>query len=111
PFTGDRAALAAALQSAQPSRTSADWNAALTLAAAGAAGSADFSAVIISDGGLADAARLPAIPGRLQYIPVGQSDRNLAISGLATAALPGGPTQLFAQITNYGSADAEVIFD
>jgi hypothetical protein len=111
PFTADRAALTAALQSAQPSRTSADWNAALTLAAAGAAGAADFSAVIISDGGLADAARLPAIPGRLQYVPVGRSDRNLAISGLATGALPGQPTQLFAQITNYGGADAEVVFD
>ena len=55
--------------------------------------------------------RLPAIPGKLRYIPVGRSDDNLAISALATRALPGQPPQLFAQITNYGSDDARVVFD
>ena len=73
--------------------------------------SADFSAVIISDGGLGDSVNLPAIPGTLRYLPIGQSDDNLAISALATRALPGQPPQLFAQISNYGSDAAHVVFD
>lgn len=110
PYTSDRAMLSDAINSAQPSTVSADWNAALTLAAAGSVGSANFSTVIIGDGGLGDSARLPAIPGALRYIPVGRSDDNLAISALATRALPGQPPQLFAQITNYGSSEARVVF-
>ena len=35
--------------------------------------------------------------------PVGISDDNVAISALATRALPGQPPQFFAQMTNYGS--------
>jgi len=116
PYTSDTTALRLAIQNAQPSHASADWNAALTLAAAGGAGSADFNAVIISDGGGAlnptdDSIQLPAIPGDLQYIPVGLSGGNVAITALATRALPGQPPQLFAQITNYGGEDARVIFD
>lgn len=110
PYTGDRAMLADAINAAQPSTVSADWNAALTLAAAGAVGASDFSTVIIGDGGLGSSVRLPAIPGALRYIPIGRSDDNLAISALATRALPGQPPQLFAQITNYGSDDAQVVF-
>ena len=89
PYTSDRTMLRDAINGAQPSDASADWNAALTLAAAGSAGSADFSAVIIGDGGLGDSVRLPAIPGTLRYIPIGRSDDNLAISALATRTLPG----------------------
>jgi len=111
PYTGDHAALRSAIMSAQPSHASADWNAAFTLAAAGALGAEDFSAVIISDGGVGDAARLPAIPGNLQYVPIGQSSNNIAISALATRALAGQAPQLFAQLTNYGDQDVEVIFD
>jgi Ca-activated chloride channel family protein len=110
-YTDDRAALRAAIRGAQPSHASANWNAALTLAAAGALGVQDFNAVLISDGGVGDAARLPAIPGTLQYIPIGQSGDNVAITALATRALPGETPQLFAQVTNYGDQDANVIFD
>ncbi len=111
PYTDDRAQLRDAINAAQPSDASADWNAALTLAAAGSAGDADFNAVIIGDGGLGSAVNLPAIPGDLRYVPIGRSNDNLAISALATRALPGQPPQLFAQITNYGDDDARVIFD
>lgn len=111
PYTGDHASLRAAIAGAQPSHASADWNSALTLAAAGALGTQDFNAVIITDGGIGDAARLPAIPGNLQYIPIGQSGDNVAISALATRALAGEAPQLFAQLTNYGDQDVEVIFD
>ncbi len=111
PYTSDQTLLRDAINGAQPSDASADWTGALTLAAAGSAGSVDFNAVIIGDGGLGDSARLPAIPGTLRYIPVGRSDHNLAISALATRALPGQPPELFAQISNYGGTDARVVFD
>jgi Aerotolerance regulator N-terminal/von Willebrand factor type A domain len=111
PYTSDQKMLRDAITGAQPSEASADWNAALTLAAAGSVGSADFSAVLIGDGGLGDSVRLPAIPGALRYIPIGRSDDNLAISALATRSLPGQAPQLFAQVTNYGSDAASVVFD
>lgn len=115
PYTDDRALLHTALDSAQPGRASADWNTALTLAAAGAQAASDFNVVLISDGGgelrAGDRARLPTIPGDLQYVKVGRSAENVGIAALATRALPGERPQLFAQITNYGTLDAEVIFD
>ncbi|MEO8392935.1 MAG: VWA domain-containing protein [Chloroflexota bacterium] len=110
-YTSDQKMLRDAINGAQPSEASADWNAALTLAAAGSVGSADFSAIIIGDGGLGDSVRLPAIPGALRYIPIGRSDDNLAISALATRSLAGQAPQLFAQVTNYGSDPASVVFD
>lgn len=111
PATGDRTALRAAITAARPSAAAADWVAALTLAAADAQNAAQASFVIISDGGLGAAEGLPGIPGEVRYLPVGQSDANLAISALAARALPGAPPQLFAQVTNYGTRAAEVIFD
>lgn len=111
PYTEDRAVLRSAINGALPSLASADWAAALTLAAAGAAGAEDFNIVLVSDGGLGDAASLPAIPGEVQLIPVGQSGDNVAITALATRALAGQAPELFAQVTNYGSRDAEVVFD
>jgi Ca-activated chloride channel homolog len=115
PYTSDQNMLRDAINAAQPSDASADWNAALTLAAAGSAGSVDFNVVIIGDGGIATAGgagssvSLPAIPGDLRYISIGRSNDNLALSALATRALPGQPPQLFAQITNYGDEDARAI--
>jgi hypothetical protein len=112
-YTGDRAALRAAVESVEASSESADWNAALTLAAAGALGesAADaMSVVIISDGGVGRAADLPPIPGAVRYIPIGQSGDNLALSALAARAQPGQPPQLFAQIVNHSDQDADAIF-
>jgi Ca-activated chloride channel homolog len=111
PATNDPIALRAAINNAQPSQSAADWVAALTLAAADAINTSDFNMVIIGDGGLGDASGLPGVPGTIRYIPIGQSSSNLAITALATRALPGQQPQLFAQITNYGTQDAEVIFD
>ncbi|MBI5667031.1 MAG: BatA domain-containing protein [Chloroflexi bacterium] len=110
PASDDRVALRAAINGLQPSQTEADWTAALTLATADAANAQSVSIVLISDGGLGEAAGLPAVPGEIRYVPVGQSDSNLAITALATRALPGGAPQLFAQVTNYGGQDADVIF-
>ncbi|MDX1992114.1 MAG: VWA domain-containing protein [bacterium] len=106
----DRARLRQAIQSAQPSTTRADWNAALNLAAAGAQDTEDFTIVIVGDGGLGATEGLPGIAGELRYVPVGTSGDNVTISALATRALPGEAPQLFAQITNYGAVDVEVVF-
>lgn len=110
PATNDRLSLRAAINSAQASNASANWNAALTLAIGSAIDSEDFNLVIISDGGLGDPALLPDVPGEVSYIPVGESSSNLAITALATRARAGQAPQLFTQITNYGAEDAEIVY-
>lgn len=110
PYTTDQETLREAIDNAQPSLSKGDWVAALTLAAAGGAGTEDFNVVVVGDGGLGEASGLPAIPGELRYVPIGLSNSNLAITALATDTLPGQRPQLFSQIHNYGDTDAEVIF-
>ncbi len=112
PYTTDREALRAAIDRAQAGTGRADWLAALTLASAGGAGAEDFAVVMLTDGGVGDADNLPSIsiPGTVRFVQVGQSDENVALTALATRTLPGQAPQLFAQITNYGAVDAEVIF-
>lgn len=110
PYTVERDRLRDAINNARPGYGQAAWDAALNLAVAGRTAGEDFSIVIISDGGLGETAGLPGIESDLRYIPVGQSGDNLAISALATRALPGQPPQLFSQITNYGTTAAEVVF-
>ncbi len=105
----DRVVLRQAIRDAVPSDSSADWEAALTLAAAGAVGVSDLKVVILSDGGLSP--DLPPVPGEVRYVPVGERGDNLAISALAVSALPGQPPQLFARLSNYGDEPAEVILD
>jgi hypothetical protein len=94
----DKALLRSALSSAQPTHSSADWQSAFALAAGAAHDSAEVTTVIVSDGGL-PAEGLPTLPGDARYVPIGDSDDNLAISALA---LRGG--QLFAEVTNYSDA-------
>ena len=110
PATNDRIILANAINNAQPSNASADWEGALTLAIGGAADATEFNVVIISDGGLGDPALLPDVPGDVKYEPVGQSNENIAITALATRSRAGQPPQLFTQITNYGDQDAEIVY-
>lgn len=112
PYTTDRETLRAAIDGAQAGTGHADWLAALTLAAAGGAGAEDFAVVLLTDGGVGDADNLPGItiPGAVRFVQVGQSRENVALTALAARALPGQAPQLFAQITNYGAVDAEVIF-
>jgi hypothetical protein len=105
----DRLVLRNAIESAEAGAVSADWQAALTLAAAGGVGVDALKVVLVSDGGLPP--DLPPIPGDVRYVPVGRSDSNLAISALAMASLPGQPPQLFMRITNYGDTAMDVIAD
>jgi Ca-activated chloride channel homolog len=109
-YTGDAALLRNAVQNIQPSNAIADWTAALTLGAAKASSSENFSMIVISDGGLGDADTLPTLPADVVYIPIGSGNNNVGISALSTRNLPGQPTQLFAQITNYGTQEMQVIF-
>jgi Ca-activated chloride channel homolog len=108
--TDDRGVLRAAINAAQPGLAPGDWDSALNLAAAGAAGVDDYTIVIISDGGLPDGTGLPGIEGEVRYIPLGVAGDNAAISALATRALPGQTPQLYAEITNYGGSEARVVF-
>ena len=108
--TTDRNLLRDAIRAARPSSAESDWNAALNLAVSGATGAEDFTIVIIGDGGLPDGAGIPGSNVELTYIPVGSSGDNVAITALATRALPGQTPELYARITNFSAAEARVVF-
>ena len=103
----DKSLLKAALSKAQVSQGAADWSAAFALAAGATRNSASSTVVIISDGGLPESG-LPALPGEVRYIPIGQADDNLAISALALRASNGVP-QLFAEVTNTSDVNRKVL--
>lgn len=105
----DRLVLREAIEGAEAGEVSADWQAAMTLAAAGAVGVDALNVVLVSDGGLPS--DLPAIPGTVRYVPVGESASNLAISALAVGSLPGQPPQLFMRLTNYGDESMDAVAD
>ncbi len=107
-YTDDQAELRRELNNMSASQGPADWDTALTLAAAGAAGARNFSIVMISDGGIGDVSSLPANIPQPIYLPVGRSAANVAITALATRALAGQAPQLFAQVTNYGAEPADI---
>lgn len=107
-YTADKNELRRALDSMSVSHGAGDWDTALTLAAAGAAGAENFSIVMITDGGVGAATSLPANIPQPIYVPIGESADNVAITALATRALAGQPPQLFAQVTNYGAEAAEI---
>lgn len=105
--TNDKTVLRRALETAQPTTATPNWEAALALAAGAAQGFRDGRVVIVSDGGLpGDLPPLPTVP---IYLPIGESGENLAISALATRATASGP-QLFASVTNEGVLDQEALF-
>ena len=107
-YTNDINAIRGAINNAEPGQGTGDWDTALTLAAAGAEGAEDFSIIIVTDGGLGDTARLPENIPQPNFILVGNASNNLAISALATRALPGQVPQLFAQVQNYNNAPTEM---
>jgi hypothetical protein len=103
----DKSLLKAALSKAEVTQGSVDWSAAFALAAGATRNGINSTVVIVSDGGLPKSG-LPSLPGEVRYIPVGQSDDNLAISALALRASKGVP-QLFAEVTNYSGADRKIL--
>jgi Ca-activated chloride channel homolog len=105
----DRNILRGAIRDAEPSQGVADWNAALTLAAAGSRGVDELQVVVLSDGGLPP--NLPEIPGELRFVEVGEDQANVGIVALSTRALPNEPPQLFAQLENFGEEATRVILE
>jgi len=102
----DRLALRRALAAAQPEQGSADWPAALALAA-GAASDERSAIVVLSDGGLPQNG-LPPLPVEAHYLPVGQSADNLAVAALAVRPAAAGP-QLFVSVHNYAGEPRQVV--
>ena len=110
-YSADKNELRRAVDGMSVGQGAGDWDTALTLAAAGAAGVAsvnDFSIVMISDGGIGQVGSLPSNIPQPIYVSIGQSSSNVAITALATRALAGGAPQLFAQVTNYGDEPADI---
>jgi hypothetical protein len=107
PYTNDRALLRDAVNRVQSDGLEGDWNAALTLAAAGFAGADKFNVVIIGDGGLPP--DLPPIPGEVRYVPIGSGSDNVAVGALSVADDPVRGPQIYARLTNYGQRPADVI--
>lgn len=101
--TGDKSQLRRVLASIEPESGSADWPGAFELAAGLAQPLQDPQIVIITDGGLPHS--LPALPGEVNYFPVGNESDNLAISAHGTRQLDG-TTELLAGITNFGGSVA-----
>ncbi|MBX3061591.1 MAG: BatA domain-containing protein [Anaerolineae bacterium] len=107
-YTNDWVQLRDAISRLEPSKATADWNAALTLAAAGAAGSDKFTIILVSDGGLP--ADLASSYGEVRFIPIGTANSNVAITALSPGVDPVKGAQIYSRLTNYGSQPADVIF-
>ncbi|MGB8984930.1 MAG: BatA and WFA domain-containing protein [Anaerolineales bacterium] len=104
----DRSRLRLALDEAQVTQGQANWTAAFALAAGAARSNQEKATiVIVSDGGLPEKG-LPALPGDVRYVPIGESQDNLAISALALRPDQNGP-QLFAEASNYAGTDRSVL--
>lgn len=103
----DKTLVQSALAKAEVTQGGADWASAFALAAGASYGSADVTSVIISDGGLPESG-LPALPGKIRYVPVGESGANLAITALALRPAGRG-TELFAKVQNYGGGSRSVL--
>jgi hypothetical protein len=97
----------AALQALRPGPAGADFDSALTLAAAMAAREPDSDIVILSDGQVAAPAHL-TVPGRVHFIPLGNSPRNQAIGALTLQAESGGASwTAFVQMINWDTQAAQ----
>lgn len=108
PYSSDASQLQSALDAMQPGQGAGDWSTALTLAAAGAAGAEQFNILILSDGNIPDVGELPENVPAPQFIAIGSSGENWAVSALAARALPDQPTQLYAQVQNDSNQAANV---
>ena len=106
--TTDKAQLRASLALARPGVGPVDWTSALALAAGAAAQASDgATVVIVSDGGL-DATSLPSLPAQIRYLPVGESDDNLAISAMALQQTARS-AELFLQVHNYAAEERQAV--
>ena len=100
----DREAIRRSLSEAQATNSPADWEAALTLAAANAAARPNTNLVIVSDGGLAQpgadrAIDLSRLPVPVEVISLGQGADNQGLVSLALRDGPDGP-EVFLRVAN-----------
>ena len=111
PFSDNREQLRSAIQSLTPGAGRVDWDSALALAAANRnLEAAAEKIVILSDGGFGEISALPGLNTlEWEYIPIGESAENVAISQLASSRLANSPPQLFASLKNHGNQEAERI--
>ena len=111
PYSNHRDQLRGAISSLTAGAGTADWQSALALATADRhSETAAERIVILSDGGFGEISALPGgQESEWEYIPIGNSAENVAISQLATRSLGAERPQLFASLTNYGQQDAERI--
>jgi hypothetical protein len=116
--TTDRSALRDALTTAQASNGLADWDAALTLAAANAAALPDSTVVIIGDGAIQPSnpstslrTGLPtfqssSLPTSFEFIPIGHSTANQGLVALSLRDGVDGP-ELFVRVFNAAEEPAQ----
>ncbi len=103
----DHGSIRRSLTNLEPSSAPADWDSALTLAAANAGTLPDASVVIISDGGLNtsfnnETETLPTLPAEVEFITIGQSQANQGLVALALREGPEGP-EVFLRAINADS--------
>lgn len=103
-FTSDRGRLLAALNAAQPGWGAADWDTALTIAAAAVSAQPTTRIVILTDGSSGELAEvvLPAAMAQPLLIRVGERRDNVALATLAIRPEANGGQQVFAQVVNHG---------
>ena len=105
----DKNTLLEKLQEVNVTQDIANWDTSFALAAGAVSSFNDESAsiVIISDGGIVGN-DLTSLPAEVRFVPIGNSDENLAISTLAVR-----PTELsselFTSITNYGVIEKKAV--
>ncbi len=102
--TNDGATLRGSLKTLAPENGPADWQSAFALVSGLAHAANEPKIVLISDGNLPEG--LPALPGELTFIPVGQSGDNLAISALGARPSDEGMNTLVS-VTNTGANPAQ----
>ncbi len=107
----DRASVKQALAAARPTFGSADWDAALTLAAANAATRPNSTLVIIGDGALDQATTsLAALPVPTEFVPIGQAAHNQGIVALSSRDGAAGP-ELFIRVANADSVPSRRLIE
>jgi uncharacterized membrane protein len=102
---GDAAALRRALEDVTPSDGTANWSAAAALAS-GLASDSDVATLLVTDAAVPGA--LPALPGTVRLITVGQEVANVGVVAFALRRAGEG-MMAFARVRNVGPATARAV--
>jgi hypothetical protein len=102
--SNDQSQLLSALDRADATLSTANWSAAISLAAG--LGGDNNTVIVISDGAHADDLQL--LQGQARYVPIGSSSDNVAISTFALRQTVRG-LSAFVRVNNYGKQNDEVL--